>query len=215
MDIESFFMAVILIGGLAVGFFGINIYRYVVVIMSGAGGFFLGRIACEQFFTGLAGEGVFRESNAGAIDSFVIAVCVIVGVALGFFCYTFMGPIVAAIGNGFLVYKAASVVIHSDTVTRMVLAFIGVIIGAVLGAAAVKMSGWAMIIFCALAGARLASYTGAYYLSSTSIAGTLAKPVIGIFQEFPLDATRMALSLELFVVLAILGTVVQAIVRDD
>ena len=97
----------------------------------------------------------------------------------------------------------------------MVLAFIGVIIGAVLGAAAVKMSGWAMIIFCALAGARLASYTGAYYLSSTSIAGTLAKPVIGMFQEFPLDAARMAISLELFVVLTILGTVVQAIVRDD
>ena len=48
MDIESFFMAVILIGGLAVGFFGINIYRYVVMIMSGAGGFFLGRIASTR-----------------------------------------------------------------------------------------------------------------------------------------------------------------------
>ena len=43
----------------------------------------------------------------------------------------------------------------------------------------------------------------------------LAKPVIGMFQEFPLDAARMAISLELFVVLAILGTVVQAIVRED
>ena len=215
MDLDSFFMAVILVGGLAVGFFGINIYRYCVVIMSGAGGFFLGKIACEKFFSNIAGEGVFRESNATSIDSFVIAVCVLVGIALGYFLYNIMGPLVGGVGAGFLFAKAAQVLVNADTVTMLVFAAIGVAVGAVLGALAVKCGSWPMIIFCALSGARLASYTGAFYLHSQSFATSIAKPVMRLFQDSPFDATRMAISLELFVVLAILGTVVQAIVRDD
>ena len=74
MEMFDFLLAIILVGGIAVCFFGINIYRYAVIVMAGAGGFMLGRIACDMFLNDHAGEGVLRDSSATAMDSFIIAV---------------------------------------------------------------------------------------------------------------------------------------------
>ena len=216
MPIDGFFMAIILIGGLVVGFVGINIYRYAVIIMSGAGGYMLGSMVCKNFLNGVVGEGIFRESNASAADSFVIAIFVLVSVGLAFAFYNIMGDVSAGIGSAFIFARIAQIFMGYDLMTMMVAACIGAIIGATLGYLAVKANGWAMIIFTALCGARMASYTAAVYLHGTSIATKVAKPVVGYVQStFPNDAIRVALSIELFIVLAILGIVVQSFLRDD
>ena len=216
MGVDEILLAIILIGGLVVGFFGINVYRYAVIIMSGAGGFMLGRIACSMFFDDVTGEGVLWASDSGAVDSFVLGFGVIVGCALGFFLYNVMGPIVAAIGGGFLCAKALQAVGGADTTNALVGAMLGVIIGATLGILAVKFNKFPMLLFTALCGARITAYCGAYFLSTSSLGAAIAKPFLGIFAEsFPQDAVRMAIFLELFVVLSVLGIIVQCIIRED
>ena len=216
MVIDDFFIAVILIAGLIVGFAGINIYRYAVIAMSGAGGYMLGSIVCKNFLNGMVGEGIFRESNTSSVDSFVIAVFVLAGIGLAFAFYNIMGAVTAGIGSAFIFARIAQVFMGLDVMTMMVAACIGAIIGATLGYLAVKANGWPMIIFTALCGARMASYTGALYLRKTAIASTIAKPVIGYVQStFPDQALRVSLSIELFIVLTILGIVVQSFLRDD
>ncbi len=216
MEIERFFLAVILIAGIAIAAYGINIYRYCVVAMSGAGGFMLGRIVCAKFLSNVSTEGVLRDSNVSAMDSFVLAVFVLGGLALGYALYNIMGPLVAAVGGGFAFSKLAMAFGIYDLTTNLVIAAIGGIIGAVLGAAAVTIQRWPLIIFTAVSGARMASYAGAYFLKDTGFGPGIAKPLVGLFSSGAAnDAVRMALSLELFIIVAVIGIIIQAIVRDD
>lgn len=216
MGLDEIFLAILLIGGLVVGFLGINLYRYAVIIMSSAGGYALGNMVCKMFFDQVAGEGVLHDSSSSAIDSFVIAVFVIVGGVLGYALYNVMGPVVGAVGGAFMFAKGVQAVAGVNATNAFLGVFIGIVIGAGLGVLAVKFNGWAMIIFTALAGARITGYAGAYFLHKSSIAATLAKPTLSMFSaNFPTDAIRMALFLELFVILTVLGIVVQSILRDD
>ena len=216
MELFDFLLAIILIGGLGVCFLGINIYRYAVIIMSGAGGFMVGRMFCNMFLNNFEGEGVLRDSSTSAMDSFVIAVCVIGGCALGFFLYNAMGIIVATIGGGFMFAKGLQAIGGADMTNLLVGALIGVLIGAGLGILAVKFNKFPMVLFTALCGARITGYCGASFLADSEIAPTLAKPLLGIFSEAPAeDAVRMAIFLELFVILTILGIVIQSFIRED
>lgn len=216
MNVDDLFLVVILIGGLFVTFFGINFYRYAVIIMSAAGGYMLGQLAFSNVVSDLVGEGVFREMDGSAGYSFVLGVCVIAGAALGFFLYEIMGAIVAGVGGGFMFARLFQAFLGRDMSSILIGAVIGGLIGIVLGIIAVKYERWVLILFTSLCGARIAGYTGAYLLSTTSFAATLAKPCVGFFsRSFPECAIEMAIALELFVVLTILGNVGQRIIRDD
>ncbi len=216
MDFEGIMFVIILIGGLFVGFFGINFYRYSAILMSAAGGFMLGRVVNEHLIANIIGEGVFRESSSSSATSFVLAVFVLGGAALGAFLYKAMPIAVAGIGAAFMMAKAFQCLMGADIMSAFIGATIGAVGGAIIAAVAVKVERFAMIIFMALIGARMAGYTAASFLVKTSIGASLAKPFVGLFNtRFPAEAGELALFLELFIVLTVLGVVVQAIVRND
>lgn len=216
MDFDEIFLVVILIGGLFVTFFGINFYRYASIIMSAAGGYMLGRLAFSGVLSDFVGEGVFRDMDGSAGYSFVLAIFVIAGAALGFFLYEIMGAIVAGVGGGFMFARLFQAFLGRDMSSIFIGAVIGGLIGIVLGIIAVKYERWVLILFTSLCGARIAGYTGAYLLASTSIAATLAKPCVGFFSHaFPESAIEMAIALELFIVLTILGNIGQRFIRED
>ena len=216
MNIDEVFLVVLMIGGLFVTFFGINFYRYASIIMSAAGGYMLGKILFSDMLSGFVGEGVFREMDGSAGYSFVLGVCVIGGAALGFFLYEIMGALVAGVGGGFMFARLFQAFLGRDMSSIFIGAVIGGLIGIVLGIIAVKYERWVLILFTALCGARIASFMGAAMLASTSIAATLAKPCVGFFsRSFPECAIEMAIALELFVVLTILGNIFQRFIRDD
>lgn len=216
MNFDDIFLVVLLIGGLFVTFFGINFYRYAVIIMSAAGGYMLGSLAFSGVLSGFVGEGVFRDMDGSAGYSFVLGLFVIAGAALGFFLYEIMGAIVAGVGGGFMFARLFEALLGRGTSSILVGAVIGGFVGIVLGIIAVKYERWVLILFTAMCGARIAGYTGAALISDTSVAATLAKPMVGFFSKsFPECALEMALALELFIVLTILGNIVQRIIRDD
>lgn len=216
MNIDEIFLGIILVGGLFVGFFGINFYRIAVIIMNGAGGYILARLLYSNFIGDMVGEGVFREMDPSAGYSFVIAIFIFAGAGLGYFFYQIMGPLAAAVGGGFLFARLFQVLMGRDMSSAFIGAIIGGFLGIVIGLIAMKFEKVPLIIFTALVGARLAGYTGAYFLATSGVGKTLAKPFIGLFsQRFPGEATQLAIFLELYVVLLIAGTIVQLIIRDD
>ena len=92
----------------------------------------------------------------------------------------------------------------------------GLIIGALISMLAIKFEGFALIIFTALAGGRIAGYAAAGLLRAKEIGALIAKPCIGLFSaRFPGDAVRLSIALELFLVITVIGIIVQAILRDD
>ena len=99
---------------------------------------------------------------------------------------------------------------------RLIGAVIGGFLGIIIALIAFKFEKVALIVFTSLIGARFAGYSGAYFLATTGIGKTIANPLVGTFaQRFPGEATQMAIFLELYVVLLVLGIVVQLIIRDD
>ena len=216
MGFDTIALGIILVGGLFVACAGINFYRYAVIIMSAASGYAIGRIICDSFLNGKVGEGVMRETNTTAVDSFVMAVCILGLAALGYGIYQIMGTLVAAVGGAFLLSKISMALMGSDMVSMMIGAFAGLILGALISMLAIKYEGFALIIFTALAGGRVAGYAAAGLLKANEIGALIAKPCIGLFSaRFPGDAVRLSIALELFVVIAVIGVVVQAILRDD
>jgi len=207
MGFDSIAFVIITLAGLCVCFAGINIYRYAIIIMGGAGGFALGRIVCMSLIKNIAGEGVFADMDVSAADSFVIAFFVIGGCALGFALYEIMGVAVAGIGAAFLLAKGFQSVMGVDLMSVLIGSVLGIFIGCIIGFLAVQRKGFWAILFTALAGARIVGYAASHLL---------AKPIVGVFQSaFPADAVRMAIAVELFAVLTIIGLVVQLIVRQD
>ncbi|MBR1797854.1 MAG: hypothetical protein IJ757_07600 [Clostridiales bacterium] len=216
MEFDSILLGIILIAGLVVACFGVNIYRYAVIFMSAAGGYMLANIVYGSFFSEVEGEGVFRSMEAGAGRSFIMAFFIIVGAALGFFLFKIMGPVVAAVGGGFMFSKMMQVLMGADVTSAIIGWVMGIFIGALLGGLAVMYQRWFMIIFTALVGARMAAYTGAFFLAETTIAPSIAKPVLGLFPTIStFNVIAMALSLELFIVITVIGLVAQAILRND
>ncbi len=216
MNIDEIFLGIILVGGLFIGFFGINFYRIACIIMNGATGYVLGRMLYDYVVGNVVGEGVFREMDASAGYSFVIAVFVLGGAALGYFFYQIMSPLCAAIGGGFLFARLFQVLMGRDISSAFIGAVIGGFLGIIIALIAFKFEKVALIVFTSLIGARFAGYSGAYFLATTGIGKTIANPFVGTFaQRFPGEATQMAIFLELYVVLLVLGIVVQLIIRDD
>jgi len=216
MSIDTIIMGVIMISGLAVGFFGINIYRYAVIIMNAVGGYFLGKIVSSYFLGNLAGEGIFHDMDTSAGGSFILAVFVIAGAALGIFLYQIMGAVAGAVGAGFMFSAGMQVLMGQSTISSLMGWFIGLILGAVLGVLAVNFQRWPMIIFTALVGARIAGYAASHLFSGMGWAEKIAMPVHNVFFTIGTpDTIRMAFFLELFAVLTVIGLIVQALVRDD
>ena len=216
MGFNSIALGILLIAGLVVAGFGINIYRYAVIIMSAAGGFALGQIICENFLNGKVGEGVLRETNAGAIDSFVMAVCILGFAALGYGVYQIMGTLVAAVGGAFLFMRLSQALMGMDMVSTMIGVVTGLVIGSLISMLAIKYERFPLILFTALAGGRIAGFAGAFFLSSMEFGPAIAKPFLGLYSaRFPSDAVEMSIALELFLVISVIGIVVQLILRDD
>lgn len=216
MNIDEIFLGIILVGGLFIGFFGINFYRIAAIIMNGAGGYILARLVYSHFIGNMVGEGVFREMDPSAGYSFVIAIFIFAGAGLGYFFYQIMAPLSAAIGGGFLFARLFEVLMGRDMSSAFIGAVIGGFLGIVIGLIAVRFEKVPMIVFTSLVGARLAGYTTAYFLATSSIGKSMAKPFIGLFsQRFPGEATQLAIFLELYVVLLVAGIIVQLIIRDD
>ena len=188
MGFDTIALGIILAGGLFVACAGINFYRYAVIIMSAASGYAIGKNICDSFLNGKVGEGVLRESNTTAVDSFVMAVCILGFAALGYGLYQIMGTLVAAVGGAFLLSKISMALMGSDMISMMIGAFTGLIIGALISMLAIKFEGFALIIFTALAGGRIAGYAAAGLLRAKEIGALIAKPCIGLFSaRFPGD----------------------------
>jgi len=216
MDFNTIALGIILIGGLFVACAGINFYRYAVIIMSAASGFALGKMICDNFLNGKVGEGVMRDTSATAVDSFVMAVCILGLAALGYGVYQIMGTLVAAVGGAFLLSKISMALMGADMISMMIGAFAGLILGSLISMLAIKYEGFPLIVFCALAGGRIAGYAASFFLRAHQIGNLIAKPCHGLFAaRFPGDAIRLSIALELFLVIAVIGIVVQSIIRDD
>ena len=215
MGINEVFMAIILFGGIITAAAGINLYRYCVIAMSASGGFLLARMVVAKF-AGVEGQGVFHDMDIGAGQSFIIALGVIVGAALGFFLFQIMGAVSAGIGAAFLFTTILSLLMGSDITTTLIGSVTGLFVGLLLGFVAVKYQGIWLIIFTALCGARMAGYGAASIWGSEPIASTLTKPLMGLYSGVAqADAVRLAFSLEVFVVVLILGVIIQSLIRND
>lgn len=216
MGFDNIALGIILVGGLFVACAGINFYRYAVIIMSAASGFAIGKIICESFLNGMVGEGVLRESNTGAVDSFVMAVCILGFAALGYGLYQIMGILVGAVGGAFMLAKIAQALMGADLLSLMIGAFAGLVIGSLLAMLAIKFERFALILFTAIAGGRIAGYAASFFLKGQEIGAAIAKPFLGLYSaRFPGDAIRLSLALEIFLAVAIIGIVVQLVIRDD
>ena len=216
MGFDSIALGIILVGGLFTACAGINFYRYAVIIMSAAGGYALGKIICDSFLNGMVGEGVLRESDTGAVDSFVMAVCILGFAALGYALYQIMAILVSSIGAAFFFAKLAQALMGADMLSLMIGAFAGLVIGALIAMLAIKFEGIVMIIFTALAGGRIAGYAAAFFLRANSIGALIAKPCMGLYSaRFSGDVIRLSLALELMLVIAVIGVIIQLVIRDD
>ena len=82
MGLDEAALILMLIGGIAVAAAGINIYRYAVIIMSAAGGYCLANMLFAGAVGGNVGNGVFKDMDGSAGQSFIVAIFVFAGAVL-------------------------------------------------------------------------------------------------------------------------------------
>lgn len=195
---------------------GYNLFRYSVIIMGGVGGFFLGNIAYDYFLADSMGEGVLRSTSGSAGVSFIIAFVMLAAMALAYAFYNIMAPIIAAVGAGFMFSTLAALTPGAGYGSNMIGFFFGVIVGALFGVAAVQFQKWVAILFTSMCGARIVAYAGAKLLLGTSIATTVGSPVANALDITDSSmALELALFLELFVIVTVVGFVIQYLTRGE
>ncbi len=216
MVLTDVFLAFIILAGLVVAFGGYNFFRYSVIIMGGVGGFFLGNIFFTNYLSGMIGEGVLHAMSGNKGASFVIAVVVLITVALSYAFYSIMAPIIAGVGGGFFLSNLLVLSPGAGPASSITGFFLGLLIGIILGLAAVQYQRLVAIIFTALCGARIIGYAGAKLLVTTSIGTAIGSPIASWFSFADHSvALEMAIFLELFIFITIAGSLVQLVTRAE
>ncbi|MCQ2515828.1 MAG: TMEM198/TM7SF3 family protein [Saccharofermentans sp.] len=216
MPLTEPLLAIVVIAGLVVALAGYNLFRYSVIIMGGVGGFFLGNMLFSDLLSGLIGEGILHDMNGSAGASFVVAVVMLVTAALAYALYNIMAPIIAGVGGGFMFVSLMALSPYSGIVGSVSGFFLGLIVGIALGLAAVYVQRWAAIVFTALCGARIVAYAGAKLLMTYPVGTAIGNPVASMFKFVDTGvALELALFLELFVFISVVGIIVQNITRAD
>ena len=216
MGLDEAALILMLIGGIAVAAAGINIYRYAVIIMSAAGGYCLANMLFAGAVAGNVGNGVFKDMDGSAGQSFIVAIFVFAGAGLGFALYQLWGALVAGVGGALMLGRVVEVYMGEGYSSKIIGWGFGLLIGLGLGVLAVQFGRRWMIVFTALCGARIVGYAGSRLLVGSPIGATLAKPLLTMFSGIEAtEAATLALSLEIIVAVTIIGFIVQSIIRND